>query len=88
MTDIFYDADADLGRLHGRTVAMIGYGIQGPAQALNMRVSGIENLVVGSIHDESWEQAQADGFSPVPIREAVEGADIGFMLVPDEVAPA
>ena len=88
MTDVFYDADADLGRLHGRTVATIGYGIHGPAQALNIRVSGMENLVVGSIHDESWEQAEADGFSPVPIREAVEEADISFMLVPDEVAPA
>lgn len=88
VADIFYDADADLRRLEGRTVAVIGYGIQGRAQALNMRDSGVENIVVGSIRDESWEGAESDGFFPVPIREAVEEADISFTLVPDEVAPA
>jgi ketol-acid reductoisomerase len=87
MAEIFYDADADLTRLEGQTVAVIGYGIQGRAQALNMRDSGVENVVVGSVRDESWEQAEADGFSPVPIREAVEEADVSFMLLPDEVAP-
>ncbi len=87
MADIFYDADANLGGLEGRTVAVIGYGIQGRAQALNMRDSGVENVVVGSVRDESWEEAEEDGFSPVPIREAVEEANISFMLVPDEVAP-
>src|SRR5436190_10424942 len=87
VTEIFYDSDADLGRLAGRSIAILGYGIQGRAQALNMRDSGVENVVVGSIRDESWEQAESDGFSPVPVREAVEEADISFMLVPDEVAP-
>ncbi|MCA1730553.1 MAG: ketol-acid reductoisomerase, partial [Actinobacteria bacterium] len=61
MTEIFYDADVDLRRLHRRTIAMIGYGIQGRAQALNMLDSGVENIAVGSIRDESWEQAEADG---------------------------
>jgi ketol-acid reductoisomerase len=87
VTEIFYDSDADLGRLEGRSIAILGYGIQGRAQALNMRDSGVENVVVGSIRDESWEHAESDGFSPVPVREAVEEADISFMLVPDEVAP-
>ena len=87
VTEIFYDADADLGRLDGRTVAVIGYGIQGRVQALNMRASGVENVLVGSIRDESWEQAEADGFSPMPVREAAEEAGISFVLVPDEVAP-
>jgi ketol-acid reductoisomerase len=87
VADIFYDDDADLHRLQGRTVAVVGYGIQGRAQALNMRDSGVKNIVVGSVRDESWEGAESDGFSPVPIREAVEEADISFMLVPDEVAP-
>jgi ketol-acid reductoisomerase len=85
--DIFYDDDADLHRLQGRTVAVVGYGIQGRAQTLNMSDSGVKNIVVGSVRDESWEGAESDGFSPVPIREAVEEADISFMLVPDEVAP-
>jgi ketol-acid reductoisomerase len=88
LTEIFYDADADPRRLDGRTVAVVGYGIQGRVQALNMRDSGVENIAVGSVRDESWEQAESDGFSPVPIREAVERADISFLLVPDEVAPA
>jgi ketol-acid reductoisomerase len=87
VTDIFYDDDADLHRLQGRTVAVVGYGIQGRAQTLNMSDSGVKNIVVGSVRDESWEGAESDGFSPVPIREAVEEADISFMLVPDEVAP-
>ena len=88
MVEIFYDADADLARLQGRTVAVLGYGTQGRAQALNMRDSGVENVAVGSVRDESWEQAEEDGFSPAPIREAPEGADVSFMLVPDEVAPS
>jgi ketol-acid reductoisomerase len=86
VADIFYD-DADLHRLQGRTVAVVGYGIQGRAQTLNMSDSGVKNILVGSVRDESWEGAESDGFSPVPIREAVEEADISFMLVPDEVAP-
>ena len=73
MAEIFYDADADLARLQGRTIAVIGYGIQGRAQALNMRDSGVENVAVGSVRDESWEQAEEDGFSPVPTREAAKG---------------
>jgi ketol-acid reductoisomerase len=88
VAEILYDADADLRPLEGRAVAVIGYGIQGRAQALNMRDSGVENVVVGSVRDESWEQAEEDGFSPVPIREAVEEAGIILMLVPDEVAPS
>ncbi len=87
MADIFYDDDADLHRLQGRTVAVVGYGIQGRAQTLNMLDSGVKNILVGSVRDESWEGAESDGFSPVPIREAVEEAEISFMLVPDEVAP-
>ena len=58
MAEIFYGADADLARLQGRTVAMIGYGIQGRAQALNMRDSGVKNVAEGSVRDESWKQAE------------------------------
>jgi ketol-acid reductoisomerase len=87
MAEIFYDTDADLERLEGRTIALIGYGNQGRTQALNMRDSGVKNIVVGNVRDESWEMAETDGFSPMPIAEAVEEADISFVLVPDEVAP-
>ncbi len=88
MTEIFYDADADLGRLEGRAVAVLGYGNQGRTQALNMCDSGVRNVLVGNIRDESWEQAESGGFSPMPIREGVEAANICLMLVPDEVAPS
>jgi ketol-acid reductoisomerase len=87
MAEIFYDADADLGRLEERTVALIGYGNQGRAQALNMRDSGLRNIVIGNVRDASWEIAQADGFWPMPIAESVKEADVSFVLVPDEVAP-
>ena len=43
---------------------------------------------MGSVRDESWEQAEEGGFSPAPTREAAEGADVSFMLVPDEGAPS
>ena len=86
-TRIFYDADADLARLDGRTVAIVGYGNQGRSQVMNMRDSGVENVLVGSVRDESWEKAEEDGFTPMPVAEAAGEAEITFMLVPDEVAP-
>lgn len=87
MAQFFYDNDADLGRLANREVAIIGYGNQGRSQALNMRDSGIANVIVGSIRDASWEQAEADGFAVMPIQQACERADIVFLLLPDEIAP-
>ena len=86
-TRFFYDGDADLGRLEGREIAIIGYGNQGRTQALNLRDSGVEKVVVGSVRDESWDQAVEDGFETMPISEAAHRADILFVLLPDEVAP-
>lgn len=88
MTRFFYDGDADAGRLEGREIAIIGYGNQGRTQALNLRDSGVEKIVVGSVQDESWDQAKEDGFEVMPISEASQRADILFLLLPDEVAPA
>ena len=62
MANIYYDEDADLGLVVDKTVAIIGYGNQGRSQALNMRDSGVKNVIVGSRHDESYDQANADGF--------------------------
>lgn len=87
MSTIYYDADADLALLAGKTIAILGYGNQGRSQALNMRDSGIENLIVGSRPDDSSQQALADGFEVFPIDAASKKADILFMLLPDEVAP-
>jgi ketol-acid reductoisomerase len=84
---VYYENDADLGVLHGKTVGFVGYGNQGRAQALNLRDSGVR-VVVGNIEDHYAMQAREDGFTPVTIAEAVRAADIVMVLIPDEVQPA
>ena len=79
MANIYYDKDADLGLVIDMTIAIIGYGNQGRSQALNMRDSGIKNVIVGSRHDESYDQANEDGFMVYPIDEAAKRADIIFL---------
>jgi ketol-acid reductoisomerase len=83
----FFDSDADLAHLAGRTVAILGYGNQGRAQALNLRDSGIA-VVVGNQRDASFERAVADGFATYSLPEAARLADLVALLVPDEVMPA
>lgn len=86
MVNVYYDKDADLSFLKDETVAVVGYGNQGRAQALNMRDSGL-NVVVGSIKDASWDRAVGDGFNVYPISEAAELGTIILLLIPDEVQP-
>ena len=86
MAKVYYDGDASLAPLAGKTVAIVGYGNQGRAQALNLRDSGVE-VVVGNLDDDYAAQARADGFAPVAIDEAVARADAVLFLVPDEVQP-
>ncbi len=86
-TKIYYDQDANLDLIKDKTIAIIGYGNQGSAQALNMKDSGVKNILVGSRKDSSAEQAVQDGFPVLPIEEATQKADIIFILLPDEVAP-
>jgi ketol-acid reductoisomerase len=85
---VFGEGDGDLRHLEGRTIACIGYGNQGRAQLLNLRDSGVEGLIVGTQRDESWAQAESDGFPTLPVSEAAEQADILLLLIPDEVLPA
>jgi ketol-acid reductoisomerase len=87
MTRIYHDEDADPGLLAGATLAVVGYGNQGRAQALNLRDSGV-SVVVGNIRDEAHARAQADGFEVLPIAEACARAAGALVLVPDEVMPA
>jgi len=86
-TTIYYDGDADLERLEGETVAIVGYGNQGRSQALNLRDSGVQDVIVGNRDDASREQAREDGFDVFSMAEAAERADVVFFLVPDEVMP-
>ena len=82
-TPIYFDADLTL--LEG-TIAVIGYGNQGQAQALNLRESGLD-VIVGNIDDEYRIKAQTDGFSVMSITDAVEKATYIMILIPDEVQP-
>jgi len=83
---VYRDVDANLSVIRNRTVAIIGYGNQGRAQALNLRDSGV-GVVVGSMPDESAERARADGLEVLSVSAAAERGDIICMLIPDEVQP-
>ncbi len=82
---MIYDDDADLQLLDGKTVAIIGYGSQGHAHALNLKDSGLE-LVVGLREDSpSVAQAREQGLQVLPVVEAASRGEVVMMLVPDEL---
>ncbi len=85
MVDVYYDKDADLGRLEGKKIAVIGYGSQGHAQAQNLRDSGLDVVVGQRKGGASYEQAVADGFEPVTAAEAAAQADVVQVLLPDVI---
>ncbi|MBA3301675.1 MAG: ketol-acid reductoisomerase [Thermoleophilaceae bacterium] len=81
---MIYDDDADLGALEGKTVAILGYGSQGHAHALNLKESGVD-VVVGLRPDSSSvEKAKSDGLRVEPIADAASQGDIVMILLPDE----
>jgi ketol-acid reductoisomerase len=81
---MIYDQDADLAKLYGKTVAILGYGSQGHAHALNLKDSGVE-VVVGLREDSlSVEKAKSDGLDVLPIAEAASTGDVVMILLPDE----
>lgn len=84
---VYYDSDADLSVLDDSVVAIIGYGNQGRAQALNLRDSGID-VIVGNRSDGYRDQVEDDGFEPMSIAAAADQGDIICLLIPDEVAPS
>jgi ketol-acid reductoisomerase len=85
-TQLYHLEDGDLKWLDGLTVAVIGYGNQGRAQALNLRDSGIQ-VIVGNQRDDYRERIIEDGFDVFEISQAVVAAHIILLLVPDEVIP-
>uniref|UniRef100_A0A7J3TIP2 Ketol-acid reductoisomerase (NADP(+)) n=1 Tax=Geoglobus ahangari TaxID=113653 RepID=A0A7J3TIP2_9EURY len=88
MAKIYYDKDADLNLLKDKTVAVIGYGSQGHAHALNLKDSGV-NVIVGLYYgSKSWNKAESDGLKVYTVDEAAKKADIVMMLIPDTVQPA
>src|SRR5438309_9143130 len=82
---MYYDDDADLGLLDGKTVAIIGYGSQGHAHALNLRDSGVDVVVGLREGSSSVEHAREHGLEVVPVVEAASRGDLVMMLVPDEL---
>lgn len=83
---VYYDNDADLSIIRGKTVAVIGYGSQGHAHAQNMKDSGVENVIIGLREtSSSVEKAKAAGFKVATPSEAAKLADVVMMLVPDEL---
>jgi ketol-acid reductoisomerase len=82
--DIYYDKDADLGKLEGKTVAILGYGSQGHAHALNLKDSGVD-VVVGLRPDSSSRaKAEEAGLEVLDIAEAASRGDLVMILLPDE----
>ena len=81
----YYDADVDWSRIADKTVAVIGYGSQGRAQAANLRDNGLA-VIVGVRPGRSFEAASLEGFTTMPVADAVRKADVLAMLVPDESA--
>lgn len=85
MLKIYYDNDADLDILKNKTIAIIGYGIQGRGQALCLRDSGV-NVIVSELKDTpNYEQAKKDGFMPMSASDASKQADIIQILTQDHV---
>ena len=84
MVQMYYDSDANLELLAGKTVAIIGYGSQGHAHALNLKESGVD-VVVGLYEgSKSWAKAEAAGLTVMTAADAAEKADVIMMLIPDE----
>ena len=85
MAEMFYDDDADLSVIQGRKVAVIGYGSQGHAHALNLRDSGVDVRVGLADGSKSKAKAEADGLTVRSVADAVKEADLVVILTPDQV---
>lgn len=82
---LYYDRDSDTGLLKDKTIAIIGYGSQGHAQAQNLRDSGYSVIVAEVPGSKNYRLAQEHGFKPVSAEEASRKADIVQILIPDEI---
>ncbi len=86
MAKVYSDEDVSLKPLEGKTLAVVGYGIQGRAQALNLRDSGLD-VIVGVRRGKSWSLAEREGFQVHSVGDAVAKADVVLYLLPDMVQP-
>ena len=86
MAKVYYNGDCNEALLNRKKVAIIGYGSQGHAHALNLKESGVD-VVVGLRPGKSWDQAVEDGHEVLTVKEAAEAADVIMILLPDEHQP-
>src|SRR6266513_2839823 len=84
---IYYDKDADIQQIRNKKVAVIGYGSQGHAHALNMKESGV-SVVIGLREGASWKKAEQSGLKVMPVADAVKASDVVMILAPDEAQAA
>ena len=82
---IYYDSDADLSLLKGKTIAILGYGSQGHAQAQNLRDSGCTVIIGQRPGSANYDLAVSHGFQPMAVEDAAKRADLINILLPDEV---
>ncbi len=85
MPKIYYDKDADLNVYKNKTIAIVGYGIQGRGQALNLRDSGLNVIIAQRPGGPNYEQAKKDGFNPVDVATAAKQADVIQILTQDHL---
>ena len=85
-TRIYTTAEANPAVLDDQTIAVLGYGNQGRAQALNLRDSGV-SVIIGNRDDDYRSRARSDGFETFDIPEALAKADLAMLLLPDEIMP-
>ena len=85
---VYYDKDADLSIIKKKKIAIIGYGSQGHAHALNLQDSGVKVTVGLRKGGASWDKAKKAGLSVKEVGVAVKEADVVMILVPDELQPA
>ena len=85
MPNRYYESDGDIQYLKGKTVAIVGYGSQGHAHALNLRDSGVSVVVAEMSGTDNWKKAQAAGLPVMSAGEAAKAADVVMILVPDHV---
>ncbi len=85
MAKIYYDKDCNINDIKSKTIAVVGYGIQGRGQALNLRDSGLKVIVAQRPGGPNYDQAKKDGFKPVSVEEAAKVADVIIILTQDHL---
>ena len=88
MVKMYYEKDCNLDALNGKVIAVVGYGSQGHAHALNLRDSGCKVIIGLRKGGKSWPVAEKDGFEVYTVAEAVQKADIIMILINDEAQAA